>query len=253
MRAATLILALLTVSTHLHAQSGWYGYGEQSIGGSMSTFDMPSNALNNCQCPSYTGADGSALDMRIGAGYQVGNESSITFFFGASVGYTFMDMVSTLPSDSLPSLDANGNVVLSITRFSLDASFGLPNAFAEAGFRVGGVSLLVGGGLGMLVDPYYEHWLRLIEPPDAVFDPALFPEDEVEFSPDGRGVRLSHGSSGFTTDVVPLIRATTGYDAVIGGQLIGLHAMILHGFASPFEGYSGSMTTYTIGFRYTIR
>ena len=173
-------------------------------------------------CPDFTQGTGNGFYVGGSFEYLLGKPENSKSSIIARVVYNYMPAFYEQPGDQLPSLDANGNVVISSVRHVAEIEYSTIDleAIYKLNLFNSGFGVVVGPTIGFVIGSDREQRMELVEPLNAVFDPSLFPEGTVEYVNNGRGIITARDDIPDHSAIRVAVKAGVQYELPIGRLLL---------------------------------
>lgn len=162
------------------------GYGQSSYTTNMSVLGKYADSASPCRCPAYPDATGpSFVPIAVAAQLRMGDSTDLHWLFTGSLGLQVSTVSFAVRGDSLPYLDANGNVLYSVRAHQMSMARRSGTLELGVGAEVSGFSVRVLGRASYVYSAETTNNLMIVSPPEARFDPSEF-GPSVEILEDGR-------------------------------------------------------------------
>ena len=141
-------------------------------------------------CPDFTAGSGNGYYFGGSFEYLLGSPKDSKSSIIIKALYNYLPAFYEQPGDRLPSLDANGDVVISSVRHVAEIEYSTVNleALYKLNLFDSDFGIVVGPDIGFVVSASREQRMELVEPLEAVFDPKLFPGEEDKYINGGRAI-----------------------------------------------------------------
>ena len=176
-------------------------------------------------CPDFTQGSGNGYYFGGSFEYLLGSPKDSKSSIIIKALYNYLPAFYEQAGDRLPSLDQNGDVVFSSVRHVAEIEYSTINieALYKLNLFDSDFGIVVGPDIGFVVNASREQRMELIEPLNAVFDPSLFPEGEVEYINGGRGIITGRDDIPDKSAIRVAIKAGAQYEMPIGRVLLVPH------------------------------
>jgi hypothetical protein len=173
-------------------------------------------------CPEFTQGTGNGFYVGGSFEYLLGKPENSKSSIIARVLYNYMPAFYDQPGDTLPSLDAGGNVVQSSVRHVAEIKYSTVDI--EAMYKLNlfnsGFGLVVGPSVGFVIGSDREQRMELVFPLNATFDTATFNNPEYIYINNGRGIILKQDQLPERAAIRIAVKAGVQYELPIGRLLL---------------------------------
>ncbi|MBC8125072.1 MAG: hypothetical protein H7X70_05010 [Candidatus Kapabacteria bacterium] len=171
-------------------------------------------------CPDFTQGTGNGYYFGLSAEYLLGKPRDSKSSIIARVVYEFMPGSYVEPGDNLPLLDANGQVVNSIVDHTAEINYSILDLelIYKLNLFNSNFGIVVGPTVGLVLNSERVQQMNLIEPLNAVFDPAFCPT--CEYINNGRTVITGSDDIPDRSAIRIAVKAGIQYEMPIGRLLL---------------------------------
>lgn len=176
-------------------------------------------------CPDFTAGSGNGYYFGGSFEYLLGSPKDSKSSIIVKALYNFMPAFFDEPGDRLPSLDPNNEVVFSSVRHVAEINYSTVNLelLYKLNLFDSDFGVVVGPDIGFVMNVDREQRMELIEPLNAVFDPSLFPDGDVEYINNGRGIITGSDDIPDKSTLRVAIKVGAQYELPIGRVLLVPH------------------------------
>jgi hypothetical protein len=173
-------------------------------------------------CPEFTSGVANGYYFGVSAEYLLGEPKNSKSSIIARLVYSYLPGNYAVPGDELPSLDANGNVVVSTTQHVAEIDYTILEfeAIYKLNLFNSGFGIVVGPTLGFVLDVAREQRMELLEPQNAQFDPSLFPNNDYIYINNNRAIITAQDDLPGHSSIRIGLKGGVQYELVMGRVLV---------------------------------